>query len=946
MTYDNKKPSLKKRMNHLTMKINSYSLLIVMSAIIIILGILLRSFGDMISYNAGDGMSHQFEDQYNRVAAGNKSLGTYSENVSKYNEIFKNLGFPYVFLPTEIQKKDINKGIPIKGSSPINDQMLTIEYTIEENGKVVYDSENIPILKNIYISKIINALEVTNSTNLIDNSGNIHFKMFVKLNPLIIIYGYLGLITTFLLLFIITMLISRLIARVLINVLTWPLIDLDKRMNELANGNIEAAMKSEIKFRKPILEVERLANHTNVIISKMHDYISAMANQNSELEAQNETLIEASKKLESINNKLDNKNLKLKNLFDNVEQGILTFNKNLLIHDEYSLECERFFGKNISGQKLSNLIFSQNENSRKFMDELFEKIFDEEVYKRNIFFTLLPEELGINNFIVTLSYKIVKNEKNIDTIMVKITDITEKRSLEKQREEESNILKMVVKVIINIDDFRQLVTDYEKFFVDINKKIVEMKYDEVLRQLHTFKGNFSQYELINVVKHLDELENKIYENNEEKCISSFDFSKLTAWLQEDIEIIEKYAGKDFTKQNDFCYINKDKLIEIEKIIQKTLPANECKAILPMIQRLRYKSIKDALKIYTDYVEKLAERLEKNINTFEIVGDDIMLDTVLYNDVIKSIVHIFRNAADHGIETEDERIEKNKSSFGTISCEIKDNNDKFKIIISDDGRGIDLDRIKEKVLKDGLYTAEELNKMSENEIMSFIFEHGITTKESANFISGRGVGMSVVKEKVNELSGTIEISSKKDFGTRFEITLPKLDADENYALLPEKFCKDVALTAKEILKNQIGIDMIDSKISAGNSITLNKITALLTLKGSLNAIVMISINEAMGRRLVEGFMLQKVKEDDIINYIEGVLGEISNTILGYSFGKYENTSYFFHISIPAVLSNSDAYVKYMQSEILSCKLTNNECEFDISLLLLDDKTFIDFSEVKE
>jgi len=156
-----------------------------------------------------------------------------------------------------------------------------------------------------------------------------------------------------------------------------------------------------------------------------------------------------------------------------------------------------------------------------------------------------------------------------------------------------------------------------------------------------------------------------------------------------------------------------------------------------------------MRTYPDYVMKLSERLDKNIKPFVITGDDIMIDANSYHDVLKSIVHIFRNSVDHGIETEDERLEAGKGQVGNITCEIRDMQDDFQIIISDDGRGIDVKLLEQKSLDKELYTEEELSKMNYEEKINLIFEQGITTKQEANHISGRGVGMSAVKKSVEE-----------------------------------------------------------------------------------------------------------------------------------------------------------------------------------------------------
>lgn len=935
--------------------INFYVLLVMMIALIAVLGFLLKFFGVRVSAIAANQLNHQMKYEISNYVKDKRITASYEEGNPAYDEIFRKIGITYILKPNSRQERNIameSEPIPnFKENMPLlieSKMPLLIEYTVLKDNKVIFNSQTEPIMTidNKYFenSRLIKFFNDTYHTTVKDENEKELFKLEVKLNPFLVCAGFIGLILTCLIIFFMTLCMSKFITRILSSVIVKPILDLDKKMKELANGNIEAAMSNEIVFKRPITEVESLAGYTNIIMSKMHEYVSALANQNSELEAQNVTLQENSSDLENVNHKLDYKNSKLRNILNNVEQGFLTFKADLFIHGEYSLECEKLFGEFIANKQLSDLLYSDNLNAENFMNELIRKIFDADTLERKLYFPLLPEEITINNRTITLDYKIVKDEKNEDIMMVIITDITEKRLLEKQMEEESKILKMVVKTIINGEDFRELVKAYEEFTSQNFKNIKNEKHEEIYRQIHTFKGNFSQYEMVNLVNKLDELENKLYENKDNYSIGEIDNLLIYSWLKKDLDTIELYTGKDFMQEGEFCYIKKDKLLQIERKIQDTLSPNECRIILPLIKSLQYKSIKDLLRTYADYVVKLSERLEKNIAPVIITGDDVMIDTNYYQDVVKSLVHIFRNAVDHGIESEDERLEKGKEQIGTINCRVQDEGSNFKILISDDGRGINIKTLEEKTIKEGLYTEEELSHFSSFEKLDFIYKQGITTKEQPNYISGRGVGMSAVKACVLKHNGTIEVESKLNKGTVFTLILPKLEIEDAIVFSAEDFMKGIMGTAREIIFSQTGLNFEEKAIEVKNIISLNSITALLSLKGTFNSILMISVNENMARKLVKGFMIETVQENDIIKYVEDVLGEISNTIIGGTFGKFQNINNVFHIGIPAVLSNSGAYIKYSQSEILTCKLVFEEYEFSINMLLVEDD--INLSDTEE
>lgn len=147
-------------------------------------------------------------------------------------------------------------------------------------------------------------------------------------------------------------------------------------------------------------------------------------------------------------------------------------------------------------------------------------------------------------------------------------------------------------------------------------------------------------------------------------------------------------------------------------------------------------------------------------------------------------------------------------------------------------------------------------------------------------------------------------------------------------------------AKNVMYTQTGLYFNIKDIETKKTIVLNNITSLFSLRGTINSLIMISVNKVMARRLVQGFIIEEIAEENVDNYVEDVLSEISNTILGNTFGEFEDTKNIFHMGMPAILSNTDAYIKYTQSQILSCELSYGEFEFSINMLLFDSDTYIE------
>jgi len=154
------------------------------------------------------------------------------------------------------------------------------------------------------------------------------------------------------------------------------------------------------------------------------------------------------------------------------------------------------------------------------------------------------------------------------------------------------------------------------------------------------------------------------------------------------------------------------------------------------------------------------------------GTEIEMDRAIVDKLFNPLLHIVRNAVDHGIETDEERLKSGKSPISTINLSATLEGHFVTISVEDDGRGIDINRVKREILKRGLLDEKESGTISENEIMSYLFQPGFSTKEEATDISGRGMGLDIVKENVKELKGKIDISTNNGCGTTVKITIPQ------------------------------------------------------------------------------------------------------------------------------------------------------------------------------
>ena len=181
-------------------------------------------------------------------------------------------------------------------------------------------------------------------------------------------------------------------------------------------------------------------------------------------------------------------------------------------------------------------------------------------------------------------------------------------------------------------------------------------------------------------------------------------------------------------------------------------------------------IKKVFGRFPRVVRDLARSLKKEI-TLELEGEETDLDKNLVEALADPLVHLVRNSVDHGIEMPDERQASGKASMGTVKLSASQEGDHILLTIADDGKGMDPDKLKDIAISRGVLDADAAARMSDVDAFNLIFAPGFSTKTEISDISGRGVGMDVVKTKINQLNGTINIDSQLGKGTRLEIKVP-------------------------------------------------------------------------------------------------------------------------------------------------------------------------------
>ncbi|MCR5514938.1 MAG: chemotaxis protein CheA [Lachnospira sp.] len=189
-----------------------------------------------------------------------------------------------------------------------------------------------------------------------------------------------------------------------------------------------------------------------------------------------------------------------------------------------------------------------------------------------------------------------------------------------------------------------------------------------------------------------------------------------------------------------------------------------------VMKVRMMPIESVISKFPRMVRDLSKKLDKKMELY-ITGEDTELDRTVIDEIGDPIMHMIRNSADHGLEPTDVRIERGKPEVGTIALNAFQEGNNVVIEVKDDGNGIDTERVKAKAVEKGAITQEQADSMTEKEAIDLLFRPSFSTAEKITDVSGRGVGLDVVKSKIEALGGDVEVKSVFGQGSTFSIRLP-------------------------------------------------------------------------------------------------------------------------------------------------------------------------------
>ena len=232
-------------------------------------------------------------------------------------------------------------------------------------------------------------------------------------------------------------------------------------------------------------------------------------------------------------------------------------------------------------------------------------------------------------------------------------------------------------------------------------------------------------------------------------------------LQQHLKNVTGLGQKDLKPVRTFAYRFSEAIISLGRT------SNE---LQEGVMKVRMLPIAQIFNRYPRLIHDLSHSNNKKVK-LEVRGEETELDKMIIEEIADPLIHMIRNAIGHGIESPEERLKVGKPEEGHLLLEAYHESNHIVIELSDDGKGIDADRIREKAEALKLFTKEELARMSNDDLTRFIMMPGFSTAKEINSTSGRGVGMDVVKKNIEKLNGTIEVESEHGVGTKMRLKIP-------------------------------------------------------------------------------------------------------------------------------------------------------------------------------
>lgn len=583
--------------------------------------------------------------------------------------------------------------------------------------------------------------------------------------------------------------------------LTTPILELTHAAKNVSLGNYDykESIKTQDELKLLGITFEKMCHEIKDLLGVKEHMIQELALANEKLDEYNKNL---EKMVEERTKQLNEANTFMSAMINSLDQGLVVFDSELNVKPIFTKASEQLFHQNPKDKSFAQLLNKSEEETNTLSQ--WAQITFNGVIPFESAIGLAPDHLAFGKNVeedgyqyIALTYFPMANaddQEKLDNIVAVATDKTASLISEHNFKKQEAHVQMVLKILRNKSAFANFIEEVNRVFENFkncyNDDENTINTELAMMLFHTLNGGFGLFRLFELREEARKNEQFIIDNKERlttelNYIPSFaeELSSRAKNLQllftEKVRQLDTDLGTQFLSQKSNLEIEESKVQQFYQnlLVFKDELQNRAELKDALNGQIREfeeifikKSIKSFLEPYEELCQKTAERLGKKISPLLYINGELRLHPEKHQEFFNVLIHLFRNCLDHGIEFPHERAELGKSDSGTITINAE-NIDDSKIILTleDDGRGIDATRVRSKVID--LIPDYDLDSETDQEVIYHIFDPFFSTKDEVTELSGRGVGMSAIKEVVDRMQGKIEIKTQPNKGTKFIFTLP-------------------------------------------------------------------------------------------------------------------------------------------------------------------------------
>ncbi len=475
-----------------------------------------------------------------------------------------------------------------------------------------------------------------------------------------------------------------------------------------------------------------------------------------DLRAQNEQLSALSKDLSEINRNLEHtvqqRTASLQLVLDSTGDGIFAVDLDGTMMPERSQTVTSWFGDLDSETKFWEYLAAGDET---LSDELwmgFDQIASD-VFPFEVAVDQAPSRIRKGNQTFDLDYREVREEGALIRVLIVVRDITAHLEAERAERAVKDLHHVIANLLKDRSGFAQAVEECTELITHA-RTCKDLRVSR--RILHTIKGNSAIIGFRRVADFVHRLESQLQEDSRLPYENEID--KIASIWAEQIDGISAFLE---TSERDSLSIENQELCEVIDLLENHALHSE---ILAIVANWQHEPISVPIGRLANQAERLAGQTGKEVSVHSTDGG-IRVPSSWLSPFWPTMIHVVRNAVDHGLETPEERAASGKMRAGqlTLDCDVV--NGWLQITLSDDGRGIDWDNVRAKA------AAQGLPNESEEDLIEAIFSDGLSTRDEVTAISGRGVGLGAVRQACENLRGSLSVTSTKGEGTSFAFRFP-------------------------------------------------------------------------------------------------------------------------------------------------------------------------------